>query len=266
MICALQFGSKIILPGDTPNPILVGLLKSRGIEVRQRMWGDENSINMGQDRIMPMPLPASHPPIPEEDPTPGPIEGFRKDFYKMENIIGWSGDIAHCPSVYFRAGHSYGRITQLHEYRINLGREVVNTSEHYFQWNIDPATDFPNFFIVSDVKERWVAKPDPECIARSLEIDTHGGHISRGLIKYLSSDSERELLKPCLYHYKRRKCVYFETNFVIDPRSSVQKVIEYKLPGKYPNLQSPQGRCPCACHKSGAVTCVRGCCGEENSR
>lgn len=43
--------------------------------------------------------------------------------YNMHNIIGYTGAINDRPTVYFRMGRAYGRITQNHKLPYNIGRE-----------------------------------------------------------------------------------------------------------------------------------------------
>lgn len=50
---------------------------------------------------------------------------YRNDLYNMRNIIGYTGDLAYFPTVYFRRGNEYGHITQHHMLPYNVGREEV---------------------------------------------------------------------------------------------------------------------------------------------
>ena len=74
---------------------------------------------------------------------------YRSDFYKPENIIGYTGNIKVNPTVYFRTGQKpgiqeYGHITQAHDMGkrltktgqvltegANVGREEVRSSTTY---------------------------------------------------------------------------------------------------------------------------------------
>jgi len=47
--------------------------------------------------------------------------GYRDDFYRTANIIGYSGQIDSFPSVYFQSSSEYGHITQMHFYPQNDG-------------------------------------------------------------------------------------------------------------------------------------------------
>jgi hypothetical protein len=58
--------------------------------------------------------------------------GYRDDFYRVENIIGITGDIDSLPTVYFRnAAGDFGHITQVHYYDWNQGRCAVETDAGY---------------------------------------------------------------------------------------------------------------------------------------
>lgn len=57
-------------------------------------------------------------------PIPQPHD-YRPDFYTPENIIGHTGSLHSNPTVYFRRGQEFGRITQSHQYAWNLGRQEV---------------------------------------------------------------------------------------------------------------------------------------------
>jgi hypothetical protein len=57
--------------------------------------------------------------------------GYRDDFYRTANIIGYSGQIRSFPSVYFKSSSEYGHITQIHSYPQNVGRMKVESSVGY---------------------------------------------------------------------------------------------------------------------------------------
>ena len=57
--------------------------------------------------------------------------GYRDDFYVAENIIGYTGDVGSNPSVYFRSGSEWGRITQDHDKKTNIGRAFVRDTMPY---------------------------------------------------------------------------------------------------------------------------------------
>lgn len=56
-------------------------------------------------------------------------------FYTKENIIGYTGNISLFPTVYFRKGNRFGRITQQHSNPDNIGRNVVRIYEDYSLYN-----------------------------------------------------------------------------------------------------------------------------------
>ncbi len=56
---------------------------------------------------------------------------YRDDFYIVQNIIGYTGNITSNPTVYFKDGYSFGRITQDHPDRDNIGRNKVRVENDY---------------------------------------------------------------------------------------------------------------------------------------
>ena len=66
---------------------------------------------------------------------------YRDDFYIVENIIGYTGDLTDNPTVYFENGEEYGHITQDHKKDDNIGREYVRPLEGYGAVNTDEGTD-----------------------------------------------------------------------------------------------------------------------------
>jgi hypothetical protein len=57
--------------------------------------------------------------------------GYRDDFYKVKNIIGYTGDLGKSPTVYFMNDDEYGRITQGHKNPKNIGRNKVRSRKNY---------------------------------------------------------------------------------------------------------------------------------------
>lgn len=57
--------------------------------------------------------------------------GYRDDFYTVGNIIGYSGDLADSPTVYFVHGNEFGHITQRHPSPQNVGRTEVCAARNY---------------------------------------------------------------------------------------------------------------------------------------
>ncbi len=55
--------------------------------------------------------------------------GYRFDFYKPENMIGYTGSLHDNPTVYFETATEFGHITQYHERPANIGREVVGVRD-----------------------------------------------------------------------------------------------------------------------------------------
>lgn len=107
--------------------------------------------------------------------------GYRDDFYKAENIIGFTGDLANNPTVYFAdAGGkspklekvggsdkvvvSFGHITQAHSIAANVGREAVREAYSYSIFNV-PDTSVPG---LEDATGKLVAQ---ECVYGEQELN-----------------------------------------------------------------------------------------------
>ena len=56
---------------------------------------------------------------------------YEDGFYKRSNIIGYTGDINVNPTVYFKNGNKFGRITQYHNNKTNIGRNQVRIAADY---------------------------------------------------------------------------------------------------------------------------------------
>jgi len=50
---------------------------------------------------------------------------YESNFYKAQNIIGYTGTIGAFPTVYFMDNEHYGHITQKHPCPLNVGREPL---------------------------------------------------------------------------------------------------------------------------------------------
>lgn len=59
------------------------------------------------------------------------MPSYRDDFYIPENIIGYTGDLNDNPTVYFKSGPEFGRITQYHRHEDNIGRNEVRLAYDY---------------------------------------------------------------------------------------------------------------------------------------
>lgn len=58
------------------------------------------------------------------------MSGYKDDFYVQENIIGYTGKLGENPTVYFQSRNkngniTFGHITQEHDNKDNIGREIV---------------------------------------------------------------------------------------------------------------------------------------------
>ena len=69
--------------------------------------------------------------------------GYRDDFYIVDNIIGYTGNLgSDIPvTVYFETSEECGHITQDHDNDTNIGREPVRPVEGYGAVNTDEGTD-----------------------------------------------------------------------------------------------------------------------------
>ena len=61
--------------------------------------------------------------------------GYKDNFYMVQNIIGYTGNINDFPTVYFQKGKEYGHITQKHDETQNVGRMEVYESADYWIGN-----------------------------------------------------------------------------------------------------------------------------------
>jgi hypothetical protein len=57
--------------------------------------------------------------------------GYQDIFYTADNMIGYTGQVHKMPTVYFRKGNAWGRITQYHSNNLNIGRNVVRVKAGY---------------------------------------------------------------------------------------------------------------------------------------
>lgn len=65
------------------------------------------------------------------------LRAYRADFYARENIVGYTGQLYSQPTVYFRCGEEFGRITQQHENPLEVGREEVLALPDGFDYVIE---------------------------------------------------------------------------------------------------------------------------------
>lgn len=61
---------------------------------------------------------------------------YRDDFYTIENVVGFTGNIQDNPTVYFMTDDEAGHITQIHDNKKNIGRGMVLDTEGYSMKNI----------------------------------------------------------------------------------------------------------------------------------
>src|SRR5688572_14701187 len=67
--------------------------------------------------------------------------GYRDDFFVVDNIIGYTGKLKDLTTVYFESGGEASHITQQHDIKDNIGREVVFSLEGYGAANTDEGGD-----------------------------------------------------------------------------------------------------------------------------
>lgn len=66
---------------------------------------------------------------------------YREDFYISKNIIGYTGKLHENPTVYFKTQAEYGRITQYHKNKKNIGRNKVRSTASYSYGNEEVERD-----------------------------------------------------------------------------------------------------------------------------
>src|ERR1700754_1766318 len=68
---------------------------------------------------------------------------YRGDFYRAENLIGYTGKLDDFPTVYFHklSTGEFGHITQKHDIQTNVGREVVMISDGGYRYVNEDVTD-----------------------------------------------------------------------------------------------------------------------------
>lgn len=63
------------------------------------------------------------------------MPNYEENFYVKGNIIGYTGSLNSNPTVYFKKGTRFGRITQAHGKQNNVGRNKVRTKADYKIYN-----------------------------------------------------------------------------------------------------------------------------------
>jgi hypothetical protein len=59
------------------------------------------------------------------------MSGYEDTFYVKSNIVGYTGNKFNYPTVYFRQGNRFGRITQKHQHANNIGRNKAKAKFVY---------------------------------------------------------------------------------------------------------------------------------------
>ena len=163
--------------------------------------------------------------------------GYRDDFYTKDNIVGYTGDIANNPTVYFMTEKdgikTYGRITLNYpKDKKNEGRELVRSRKDYTRKNLSvhkenvggetkytlksgiKAHNIKNMSrkgdttTITDNNDKiWVF--EKHCVERVNGIIEH---VSRGKINENLTENEKEnlfkLVTECRPELKERKKMY----------------------------------------------------------
>lgn len=95
--------------------------------------------------------------------------GYRDDFFIVQNIVGYTGDLQDNPTVYFETDEEQAHITQAHNKADNVGRGVVFTIEGHSKVNVyDPEDQKEHLIEMQDGKKvhksrnRFIAVPNIE--------------------------------------------------------------------------------------------------------
>ena len=68
-------------------------------------------------------------------PAPFPTDAspYASEFYLETNIVGYTGDLSNNPTIYFETQLYFGHITQSHDVIANVGRQLVEEKQMYYQ-------------------------------------------------------------------------------------------------------------------------------------
>ena len=159
--------------------------------------------------------------------------GYRHDFYREENIIGYTGELLKNPTVYFadagginprlqQVGNKqqvlveFGHITQAHNMPSNVGRERVREAFSYSICNV-PKNKIPGY---GDSSNEEVAQ---ECVYGEQELEkirlqgyeTEPGkarneqhldwHVSRNRFESVHSGNREQLARAIENHPEKKK-------------------------------------------------------------
>jgi hypothetical protein len=126
--------------------------------------------------------------------------GYRDDFYKAENMIGYTGTLHEFPTVYFLTKKEYGHITQKHPHSQNVGRHGVGDATNGYKIGNQ---QFPTG------EKRMVEKRGKKVM-----------HTSRGVLtptKYMG-DGDKAILLQAIYKWPDEKQI---TNFNKETRKEL---------------------------------------------
>ena len=96
-------------------------------------------------------------------------------FYTFENFIGYTGDIAISPTLYFLKEGYYGRITTQHRHQDNVGRAAPKLLDGYTYAN------------------RWIKNKGFRLRERNKRLKTR--HVSRNRLIFCTSENDRSQVK-----------------------------------------------------------------------
>ncbi|MBE3637013.1 hypothetical protein [Mangrovicoccus algicola] len=142
--------------------------------------------------------------------------GYRDDFYCIDNIIGYTGNLIGKPTVYFRQGNHYGRITQWHGIATNIGRASV-------RWH--PAYHIGNYYVAG----RLVAQ---EYEGRDLKHTSRNPFIRREQFRPLDITLLTGAIRRC---QDVKRC----EDPVIGHQTSMKMVLHAELGARFDTVRDP---------------------------
>ena len=142
---------------------------------------------------------------------------YESDFYKMENVVGYTGDLVkRVGSLYFAdpLQNKYGRITFGHSDTANNGRGVVDVTQNYKRKNMFLDEDlFKDYSIpisdtVSDERSPWHQPGGFKSKVQVEYVNDKPVHVSRGQFIKISPKSmkhNKALVEYIIAHYPDKK-------------------------------------------------------------
>ena len=121
--------------------------------------------------------------------------GYRDDFFVVENMYGYTGDLHNDPTVYFMSNTEHARITQDHDHKDNIGRDVVKSNETY---SIENLPDENNADRIRAMEFEYNPLFD-------AEIRVHKSRNPLVLITATTTDADRAILSQSIWKYTELK-------------------------------------------------------------